>query len=570
MITFESIRWKNFLSTGDQWTEMQLNDIASTLIVGTNGAGKSTLLDALCFGLFNKPFRKINRGQLVNSINEKGLKVEVCFSIGKDEYRVFRGAKPNVFELYRNNKMVDQDAAAKDTQKYLEQSVLKLNYKSFTQVVILGSSTFVPFMQLGASVRREVIEDLLDIKIFSYMNNLLKDRVRNQLTRNKETIYLKNIAEERVTSQERLINSLKEVNVSRQKEIEEKYNLNESKIKEKETKKKSKTKKLIKLEKGCGEIETYRTSLQGLRDKQTENKTELRRLTKEITFLETNDKCPTCTQIISDDFKATRMNSLSSSGSVLTKDAEELESGIDEVLIIINKIEKMCEEMHEIRSEISSIDRDVTRLKKENVDIDNEKEVENPKVDEENKILDRLSTELKMIEDDCAASNKTIDEYQVVSTLLKDSGIKKQVIKKYIPIFNNLINKYLNVMDFFVNFTLDEEFNEVIKSRFRDEFSYASFSEGEKQKIDLALLFTWREVAKMKNSAATNLLILDEVFDSSLDASATGELLSILLKLGGGTNLFVISHKGDILIDKFKRCLRFEKVNDFSKLIEEE
>ena len=570
MIVFETLRWKNFLSTGDQWTEIQLNESASTLIVGTNGAGKSTMLDALCFALFNKPFRKINRGQLVNSINEKGLKVEVCFSIGKDEYRVFRGAKPNLFEVYKNNKMVDQDAAAKDTQKYLEQTILKLNYKSFTQVVILGSSTFVPFMQLGASVRREVIEDLLDIKIFSYMNTLLKDRVRNQLTRNKETIYLKNIAEERVSSQQRLINSLKEVNVSRQKEIDEKYKLNESKIKEKETKKKSKLKKLNKLEKGCGEIETHRTSLQGLRDKQTENKTELRRLTKEITFLETNDKCPTCTQLISDEFKATRMNSLSSSGSVLTKDAEELEIGIDEVLVVIGKIEKMCEEMHEIRSEVSSIDRDVTRLKKENLNINKEKEIKNPKVDEENKILETLSKELERVELDCANINKTIDEYQVVSTLLKDSGIKKQVIKKYIPVFNNLINKYLNIMDFFVNFTLDEEFNEVIKSRFRDEFSYASFSEGEKQKIDLALLFTWREVAKMKNSAATNLLILDEVFDSSLDASATSELLSILLKLGGGTNLFVISHKGDILIDKFKRCLRFEKVNDFSKLIEEE
>ena len=570
MIVFETLRWKNFLSTGDQWTEIQLNESPSTLIVGTNGAGKSTMLDALCFALFNKPFRKINRGQLVNSINEKSLKVEVIFSIGKDEYRVFRGVKPNLFEVYKNNKMVDQDAATKDTQKYLEQSILKLNFKSFTQVVILGSSTFVPFMQLGATVRREVIEDLLDIKIFSYMNTILKDRVRNEGSRNKETIYLKNIAEERVSSQERLINSLKEVNVSRQQKNEEKYSLNESKIKQKETKKKSKLKKLDKIEQGCGEIEKYRTSLQGLRDKQTENKTELRRLTKEITFLETNDECPTCTQVISDEFKGVRMASLTNSGSILTKDAEELTSNIDDVLIVIDKIEKMCEEMHELRSEVSSIERDVDRLHKENLEIDKEKKVKNPKVDEETKILETLTKELRQVEDNCAKISQTIDEFQVVSTLLKDSGIKKQVIKKYIPIFNNLINKYLNVMDFFVNFTLDEEFNEVIKSRFRDEFSYASFSEGEKQKIDLALLFTWREVARMKNSAATNLLILDEVFDSSLDASATSELLSILLKLGGGTNLFVISHKGDLLIDKFKRCLRFEKVNDFSKLIEEE
>ena len=571
MITFESIRWKNFLSTGDQWTEMQLNDIASTLIVGTNGAGKSTLLDALCFGLFNKPFRKINRGQLVNSINEKGLKVEVCFSIGKDEYRVFRGAKPNVFELYKNNKMVDQDAAAKDTQKYLEQSVLKLNYKSFTQVVILGSSTFVPFMQLGASVRREVIEDLLDIQIFSDMNTILKDRIRGITTKNKDTIYLKNIAEERVSSQEKLINSLKEINTNRKKEKKDKFKLNETKIKEKETKKKLKKEKLIEVEAGCQDIETHRTLLQGLRDKQTENKTELKRLTKEIKFLESHDVCPTCTQVIGDGFKETRMSSLTSTGSGLTNDAEELEGNINDALDIIGEIEKICEEMYEMRSEISSLDRDIIRLEKDNLNIDQEiSEMKSPKIDLEVEVLDGLKKDLETVSQDCASLSETLDEYQVVSYLLKDSGIKKQIIKKYIPIFNNLINKYLHSMDFFANFTLDEEFNEVIKSRFRDEFSYSSFSEGEKQKIDLALLFTWREVARMKNSAATNLLILDEVFDSSLDASATGELLSILLKLGGGTNLFVISHKGDLLIDKFKRCLRFEKINDFSKLIEEE
>ena len=571
MITFETIRWKNFLSTGDQWTEIDFCESPSTLIVGSNGAGKSTMLDALCFALFNKPFRKINRGQLVNSINEKGLKVEVCFSIGKDDYRVFRGAKPNLFEVYKNNKMVDQDAAAKDTQKYLEQSVLKLNYKSFTQVVILGSSTFVPFMQLGASVRREVIEDLLDIQIFSYMNTILKDRVRTQITKNRDTIYLKDIAEERVLSQERLINSLKEINTNRKEEKQEKYDLNESKIKEKSKQKTSKKKKLKKLEDGCQGIETQRTLLQGLRDKQTENKTELKRLTKEIKFLETHDVCPTCTQVIGDGFKETRMSSLTSTGSGLTNDAKQLENNIDETLDVIGKIEKICEEMYEMRSEISSLDRDILRLEKDNMSIDKEiKEMTSPKIDLEMEILEGLSKDLNKVSEDCANINKTIDEYQVVSYLLKDSGIKKQIIKKYIPVFNNLINKYLHSMDFFANFTLDEEFNEVIKSRFRDEFSYSSFSEGEKQKIDLALLFTWREVARMKNSAATNLLILDEVFDSSLDASATGELLSILLKLGGGTNLFVISHKGDLLIDKFKRCLRFEKMNDFSKLIEEE
>ena len=571
MITFESIKWKNFLSTGDQWTEIQLNESASTLIVGTNGAGKSTMLDALCFALFNKPFRKITRGQLVNSINEKGLKVEVSFSIGKDEYRVFRGVKPNLFEIYKNNKFVDQDAATRDTQKYLEQTVLKLNFKSFTQVVILGSSTFIPFMQLGASVRREVIEDLLDIKVFSNMNTLLKERIRGTNLKNKDTIYLKNIAEERVSAQQKLINSLKDLKDVRNKEKRDKYKKNVTKVKEKEKQKQDKITEKTKLEKECSGIETFRDALQALRDKQTQTKTELKRLTKEIKFLETHDECPTCTQVISDTFKETRMGSLTSTGVSLTNDASKYEESIKDTLDIIEELERICSELYEMRSEISSLDRDIVRLEKENLDIDKElNQQKSPKIDEEKKILENLTSELQKVQDECSGISKLIDEYQVVSSLLKDSGIKKQVIKKYIPVFNNLINKYLHTMDFFVNFTLDEEFNEVIKSRFRDEFSYSSFSEGEKQKIDLALLFTWREVARMKNSAATNLLILDEVFDSSLDASATGELLSILLKLGGGTNLFVISHKGDLLIDKFKRCLRFEKINDFSKLIEEE
>ena len=571
MITFESIKWKNFLSTGDLWTEIQLNESNSTLIVGTNGAGKSTLLDALCFALFNKPFRKINRSQLINSINEKGLKVEVNFSIGKDEYRVFRSVKPNTFEIYKNNKLIDQDAATKDTQKYLEQTVLKLNFKSFTQVVILGSSTFVPFMQLNAPVRREVIEDLLDIKVFSNMNTLLKERVRSTNSKNKDTIYLKDIAEERVSAQQKLINSLKDLKDVRNKEKKQKYKANETKVKEKEKQKQYKITEKTKLEKECSGIETFRDALQSLRDKQTQTKTELKRLTKEIKFLETHDECPTCTQVISDTFKETRMGSLTSTGVSLTNDGKEYEENIKDTLDTIDELERICSELYEMRSEISSLDRDIVRLEKENMDIDKElSQQKTPKIDEEKVILSTLQKDLDNVNNDCSTISKTLDEFQVVGSLLKDSGIKKQVIKKYVPVFNNLINKYLHTMDFFVNFTLDEEFNEVIKSRFRDEFSYASFSEGEKQKIDLALLFTWREVAKMKNSAATNLLILDEVFDSSLDASATGELLSILLKLGGGTNLFVISHKGDILIDKFKRCLRFEKINDFSKLIEEE
>ena len=573
MIVFENIKWKNFLSTGDQWTEIQLDESPATLIVGSNGAGKSTLLDALCFGLFNKPFRKINRGQLVNSINEKGLKVEVCFSIGKDEYRVFRGAKPNLFEVYKNNKMVDQDAAAKDTQKYLEQSVLKLNYKSFTQVVILGSSTFVPFMQLGASVRREVIEDLLDIQIFSNMNMLLKERIKVTNQQNKDCKHLLNIAEERVQAQQKLIDSLKEVNESRQKEKEDKFNFNINLVNDKEKARLKKKQELKELEEQVIGLDEYKKCLQDLRAEQAENKAELKRLTKEIKFFESNDVCPTCTQEIGDGFKETRMSALTKDGVKLTKATKESEGNIKEVLDVIDKVERISSQLYELRTDISTSEREVVRLELENVELKKEileLQQKTPNIDKEIETITALEKQLDTTRKECGKVSETLDEFQVVGSLLRDSGIKRQIIKRYIPIFNNLINKYLHNMDFFVNFTLDEEFNEVLKSRFRDEFSYSSFSEGEKQKIDLALLFTWREVARMKNSAATNLLILDEVFDSSLDASATSELLGILGGLGKKTNLFVISHKGDILLEKFKKILRFEKVNDFSKISEDE
>ena len=554
MIVFETIRWKNFLSTGDQWTEIELNESMSTLIVGDNGAGKSTMLDALCFALFNKPFRKIKKSQLVNSINEKGLKVEVCFSIAKDEYRVFRGIKPNTFEVYKNNKMVDQDAATKDTQKYLEQAVLKLNFKSFTQVVILGSSTFVPFMQLGASVRREVIEDLLDIQIFSNMNLLLKDRMRAVHSRVKECEVLLNLSQERVNSQKKLINSLKAVNETRQKEKQDKYDENKNIIEENQ-------KSLENLKIDSKALDEHSDILNNLRDEQADTRAELKKVTKEFKFLESNDECPTCTKVIEAKFKDNRMGILKTKGVDLTKIQKQTKKSIDDVVNILDSLESVTLEVQQLSGE-------VIRLEKENVNIQKSltKLESTPNIDKENKILDELISDLDKTQYDCGQVRQTLDEYVVVANLLKDSGIKSQIIKKYIPIFNNLINKYLHSMDTFFNFTLDEEFNEVIKSRFRDEFSYSSFSEGEKQKIDLALLFTWREVARMKNSAATNLLILDEVFDSSLDASATNELISILRSLGKGTNLYVISHKGDLLHTKFMRTIRFEKINDFSKM----
>jgi len=569
MIVFENIKWKNFLSTGDQWTEINLSESPSTLIVGANGAGKSTLLDALCFALFNKPFRKISRGQLVNSINEKGLKVEVCFSIGRDEYRVFRGAKPNIFEVYKNNKMVDQDAAARDTQKYLEQSVLKLNYKSFTQVVILGSSTFVPFMQLTAPHRREVIEDLLDINIFSHMNTILKDRVRNAMTQSRDCDHLLHIAEERVNNQERIINTLTEVNQNRQEEKKNTLTNNKKKI-ETEQKAHEKLKEEVdSLNVQFDGVEEHKEVLDSLRQKQSDCNSELKSTAKELKFFKTHDECPTCSQQIEKAFQNAMIGSLETKGKNLTKEFKGLTNQIADAVGIIEKMEDISRKAVETRSRISASEREIVRLEMENLQINKELielQTNTPNITSEKESLVKFQKELEVTQKDCGKISQSLDEFKVVSSLLKDSGIKSQIIKKYVPIFNNLINKYLHSMDFFVNFTLDEEFKEVIKSRFRDEFSYSSFSEGEKQKIDLALLFTWREVARMKNSVATNLLILDEVFDSSLDTEGTNELLKILRSLGNTTNVFVISHKGEILVDKFLRTVKFEKINDFSKM----
>ena len=569
MILFDTIRWKNFLSTGDQWTEVKFDEANSTLIIGQNGAGKSTILDALCFALFNKPFRKINKPQLVNSINEKGLKVEVCFSIGPDDYRVFRGIKPTTFEIYKNNKLVDQDAAAKDTQKYLEQSVLKLNYKSFTQVVILGSSTFVPFMQLAAAHRREVIEDLLDIGIFSQMNTLLKDKVRAAQNSSSDCQHLLELSNQKLSSQKKLIDSLQQVNDKYLSEKEEKINSNLLLINDTQVKLTEKQKQLGMVEFDVTEYNRVKNDVSKFKQDKAVKKSDIKRLIGDVKFFENHSDCPTCGQSIKDDFKEKQIESLSNQGSVITKEVWNIEKEIDRLTAQLTELDEKSSAAHEMRSEVNIMEREIVRLEFENLEIQKQLITHN----ENHQGIDDATSHLKTLEEDhnknvgqCASISRQIDEYQVVSSLLKDSGIKSQIIKKYIPVFNQLINKYLQSMDFYVNFTLDEEFNEVIKSRFRDEFSYASFSEGEKQKIDLALLFTWREVARMKNSVATNLLILDEVFDSSLDTEGTNELLKILRQLDRSTNTFVISHKGEILVDKFLRTIKFEKVNDFSKV----
>ena len=572
MIVFETLRWKNFLSTGNNFIELDLVKSPSTLVLGRNGAGKSTMLDALCFSLFNKPFRLVKKGQLVNSVNEKECVVEVEFKIGSVHYKVVRGIKPNVFEIYRNGSLIDQDAANNDYQKYLEQSILKLNYKSFTQVVILGSSTFVPFMQLPAAHRREVVEDLLDIGIFSNMNTLLKDKIRAAQTQSRDCDHLLMLAEGKVSAQTKLIASLQEVNQNRQEEKKKKYEENLVLMKKLYEDKDVVEKKIDSIETKLGDYDSAVKTLSTFRQGQADKKSELKLIAKDLKFFKGHDVCPTCTQEISGEFKKDRVDILTHSGQILAKEIESFNSDIKEASDIVTQISEQSMQLKELTSDLSTLDRDYVRLEFENLRINDEilklQEV-TPNIDKETIYLKDVTEEYEKTKSDCSDISKKIDEYQVVSSLLKDSGIKSQIIKKYIPVFNQLINKYLQSMDFYVNFTLDDEFNEVIKSRFRDEFSYASFSEGEKQKIDLALLFTWREIAKMKNSASTNLLILDEVFDSSLDDSSTNELLKILRSLSNDTNVFVISHKGEILVDKFLRTLKFEKVNDFSKVSDE-
>ena len=537
MITFEKIRWKNFLSTGNTFTEVTLNGARSHLIIGANGAGKSTMLDALCFGLFNKPFRKISISQVVNSINEKELVVEIEFSIGSVHYKVKRGRKPNVFEIYRNGKLLAQDAATKDSQKYLEHSVLKLNFKSFTQVVILGSSTFVPFMQLGASVRREVIEDILDIQIFSRMNGILKDKVRdvreNQIK-----------AEGKLTKEKAVLTLEEQYFEERKKEKGKRIGEIDARMYECH----DEIEILSKKAKNLGEVRAKYDEMKDMRVKISHN---LDKAKSDLKLYWENDTCPTCNQEIQDKTQ-------------MISNAQEREKKFIEGLKVItdalNRGHKQVKQLQGYADEISQINYELKSLQQEqNILLQQEQNYSKTELDKYRDSVDKLAQEVATI-------NEESDNLKVVGSLLRDTGIKSKIISKFIPLINQKINKYLQSMDFFVNFTIDEEFKEVIKSRYRDEFSYASFSEGEKQKIDLSVLFTWREIAKMKNSAATNLLILDEVFDSSLDDSSTDELLKILKALDKTVNLFVISHKGELLLDKFDKTLKFEKTNDFSKL----
>ena len=568
MIIFKKVRWKNFLSTGNYFLEVQLDRSPTTLIVGENGSGKSTVLDALCFVLFNKPFRTISKSQLVNSINLGGTIVEIEFVIQKNNFKIIRGMKPNIFEIYCNGRMMNQDANALDTQKILEQQILKLNYRSFTQVVILGSSTFIPFMQLRSKDRREVVEDILDIKIFSLMNFLLKHKVKEISEELKSIEYEFKLTREKINLQTKYIEDIKKNKV---KIIEEKEHLifDSHRVLLDEQEKsdvisneiKSAQPELAKKEKILNTIREFHKMEAQLSNRIDENE-------RQRKFFSENDECPTCTQTIDEELKQIKIKEKTNRIAELKEGIQKLQSQLKGKETEKDKMNEFAKEIREKEVEVAKISASISGLRRlieqEGKLIEKYKKGE---VSEEDKIkLTRLSERLKMQEEQISKLREDKFYVDVARNMLMDTGIKTKVINKYLPVMNKLINGYLTSMDFYVNFTLDNNFNETIKSRHRDEFSYSSFSEGEKMRIDLALLFTWRAVAKMKNSTNTNLLILDEIFDSSLDGTGTDDFLKILHTFKD-QNVFVISHKGDALFDKFRSIIRFEKTRNFSKLL---
>jgi len=570
MILFKKIRWKNFLSTGAHWTEIDFTRSTNTLIIGQNGAGKSTILDALCFGLFGKPFRKINKPQLLNSINQKDCMVEVEFEIGAKKYKVVRGMKPNKFEIYCNNVLLNQDAAAKDYQDVLENQILKLNYKSFTQVVVLGSASFVPFMQLSAADRRTIIEELLDIQIFSTMNSVVKDKSSTNKDALQKVKYDIALLEEKIKMQ---LESLEEHKKHNDEEITKKEAEIETSVTQRDTLLHNNIliqKHITQLTESVGDKKAkLEKKSKGLFQIQGKIQTNIKRHESDIEFYTDNHDCPTCKQTITPEWKQLQITEKNDKIGTQKTNLEEVETAIKDVTKEMENVTKILNHITEHNSEItknlatiSAIDGYIKKLNKEIKELSTKVESS----EQDNVRLTSLRTELadNEIEYQTLLVDKQYLEY--AGTLLKDGGIKSRIIKQYLPIMNKLINKYLSAMDFFVNFNIDENFNETIKSRFRDEFSYANFSEGEKMRIDLALLFTWRQIAKLKNSTNTNLLILDEVFDSSLDTVGTEEFLKLINEMGTDTNVFVISHKGDQLFDKFRSVIRFEKKGNFSRI----
>jgi len=568
MITFKTIKWRNFLSTGQHFTEIDFTKNKTNLIIGTNGAGKSTILDALCFSLFGRSFRKINKPQLINTVNEKDCIVEVEFLIGTSEWKVIRGIKPNIFEIYCNDKVIDQVSASNDQQKWLEQTVLKMNYKSFTQIVILGSSAFVPFMQLPTSHRREVIEDLLDIKIFSSMNTVIKEKIRKirdevkTLELKKESLFdkvemQKNFIEELENRGNANINSNKEKIVNLDSEVVD--CIKENTLIEED---------VLKNIKKQEEVSGASDKLKKLRTLKGKISQKVSTITVEHKFFNENTVCPTCTQEIDEEFRINKINDAQNKAKDLQSGYKELEVAIKEeedrehqFITLSKEITKLTHEVSRNNTKISGCQRQIRDLENEIQKLTNQLKNRNS----EHEKLESFQETLHNTYDELAIKKDSINYYDFSYGLLKDGGVKSKIIKKYLPLINQQVNRYLQMMDFYINFTLDEEFNETVQSPIHEDFSYASFSEGEKQRIDLALLFTWREVARMKNSVNCNLMILDEIFDSSLDSSGTEEFLKIIQFVVKDANIFVISHKAG-LEDRFESVIKFSKIKGFSRI----
>lgn len=569
MIEFKKIRWKNFLSTGNQFTEVSLSDHNTNLIIGTNGAGKSTLLDALTFGLFNKPFRKINKPQLANTINEKDCLVEVEFNVNGREYLVRRGIKPNVFDIQVNGNTLHKEADDRANQKILEENVLKLNYKSFTQIVILGSSTFVPFMQLTTTNRREVIEDLLDIRIFSAMSNLLRDNMRERKDQIKSLDLKKSNLKDKIDMQQKFI-----------EELENRGNANiqsnNNKIGKLDTEVVSYMKEnafleedIFKYMKEQEEVTGAGNKLVKLNNLKGKLSQKVGTITKEHKFFTENTVCPTCQQDIEEEFRVNRIDDAQKKAKELKKGYEELEQTIKseqererQFNLLSKEITKLTHGISQNNTKISFNQRQIRDLESEIQTITGNLQNRNT----ENEKLEEFRGSLQKVFENLSSKREELIHYDFAYSLLRDDGVKTKIIKKYLPFINQQINRYLQLMDFYINFKLDGEFNETVESPIHEKFSYSSFSEGEKMRIDLALLFTWREVARVKNSVNTNLLIMDEVFDSSLDGFGTEEFLKIIRFIIKDANIFVISHKSG-LEDKFANVIKFDKVRGFSRMI---
>ena len=568
MIVFKKVRYKNFISTGNYYTEIDFQRSSNTLIIGSNGACKSTMLDALCFTLFGKAFRSINKPQLINAINQKDCVTECEFDIGNKKYKIIRGIKPNIFEIYQDGDLLNQDAASRDYQEYLEKFILKLNYKSFTQIVILGSASFVPFMQLSASDRRSIIEDLLDIQIFSTMNTVLKEKMSGNKDHVVENNSKLQIVEAKIEIQNTHIKSIQKTNDEKVEEYDNQIKLYNTDILELQEKIQQTSNSINILQTDVENKIEVEARLKKFTKLESQIENNLSKYRTDIGFFEQNDNCPTCKQEIALGFKEQqikenndRVTEIESGLKVLEEKLLAEQERLNEITVKQKEIQKLQISNATNTTSITETNKYIAKLKSQIESLKSNKD----NLDAENTKLNELNNELEVI---LQKKKELIDEktyYEAASSLLKDTGIKTKIIKQYLPVINKVVNKHLATFDFFVNFNLDESFKETIKSRHRDAFSYESFSEGEKQRIDMALMLTWRTIAKLKNSANTNLLILDEIFDSSLDANGTEYLMNILHMLED-VNLFVISHKGDILQDKFRSVIKFEKVNNFSRI----